>query len=494
MQISSISKRSGLHSVFNVMASKVRNNGTEHHRFVVRSVAARGYALCLVIAMCALFFPHLLSAQVTPVVVSSQVNLTPSGGLIAGPAVADACGDIYINQSTAGVIEIQAVTGQQTVISANTNGYNNGTGLAIDSTRSNLYFPTSSQWYSSSFTKVPITNCVPGSGVTFANNLGNISDYYYGTASKIAVDIGGDVFFTPTCCSTGQIIEESAGGVPSIIQNSWPNSIAALAADSGGNIYFTDGSANVYELKAPYSSAATVFSGSFTDPVGLSFDGSGDLFVADNGSPSIYEIPAGTSGLIPTDKFLVIANISLTSNPAVDASGNLYVSNYSGDLLEEKIGSAVLASTALGQSSASVALNYAFNASVTPASISVLTGTAASVLFSAGSGGCSAGQTYSVGDACSVAITFKPSAVGLQTGAAVFTDASGAEITTTALSGIGLGPAVDIDPGVITSLAGAFTTPEAVAVDNLGNLYMPMLARISSPNIRLEAPPVPPSR
>lgn len=415
-------------------------------------------------------------AQAPAVVASSEVNLTPSGGLNAGRAVVDSCGDVYVNPSGNGdIVEIQAGTGKQIVIASNNNGYNNGTGIAIDSTKSNLYVPTSSQWYSSSFSKIPITNCTPGAPSTFATNLGNLAIYYYGTASNIAVDTAGDVFFTDTCCSSGQILEESAAGTPTVVQASWPNNLTSLAADGSGNLYFTDGTTNVYQLKAPYTGTAAVFATGFTTPVGLSFDAQGNLYIADAGNavpppdtsvpPMIYEIPLETSGLNPADQFSLVS-VAVTNSMAIDASQNIYVINYSGNLLEEKIGSAALPSAALGQASATVPVNYVFNTSVK-------LGTAASNPFNDAAGSCVAGKTYNAKQSCSVAVSFTPSVVGLQTGLLVLSDASGTAINNTvALSGIGLGAAATVDPGMVTSLGTSFKTPEGATFDSLGNLYV----------------------
>ena len=72
-------------------------------------------------------------AQVPAVVASSQATLTGSG-IGAGRVVLDACGDLYINQDNSGIVEVQAGTGKQIVIAADPQNYNNGTGIAIDST------------------------------------------------------------------------------------------------------------------------------------------------------------------------------------------------------------------------------------------------------------------------------------------------------------------------------------------------------------------------
>jgi sugar lactone lactonase YvrE len=426
------------------------------------------------------FASQSMPGQVTSVVASSQVNLTPSGSLGSGQAVVDACGDIYINQAgtPAGLVEVQAGTGKITLISPNTNGYNGAPGLAIDSTKSNLYMQTGAQYYGDNFSVFPITNCVVGAGSNFPTNLGNAAIYYYGNANAIAVDGAGDVFFAPSQASNGEIIEESAAATPSIAQASWPNAITSLAADSSGNVYFTDGSTNVYILPAPVApsttyGAATVFASGFKTPVGLAFDPEGNLYVGDSGASLIDEIPlvAGktTTALSVADQFAV-ANVAPTTTFAVDAQQRIYLGN--GSVIQVNLGSAALPGTTLGQTSAATSVNYVFNAAVTPSAITLQSGTAASTNFANTSAStCQSNNAYTAGMSCSVSVAYTPSAVGQQTGTLVLA-ANGAALNTATLSGVGLGPAITIDPGLISSIGSGFTAPESVTLDGSGNIYV----------------------
>jgi hypothetical protein len=471
-----------------------------------KMVDAARYALVAMAAVCGLgFFTQAADAQVPAVVASSQINLTPSGGLESGMSVVDSCGDVYLNESGGPVVEIQAGTGVQTILSANTNGYNNGTGIAIDSTKSNLYFPTDNQWYSSQFSTVPITNCTPGGISTFAasalGGTASLFSYYYGTASNIAVDGYGDVFFTVTADGTGDIGEIPCSTAPAtactvpptgtavLALSGFSDAITSLAADSTGNLYFTDGGANVYELKAPYTGTPVTIGSNFVDPVGLSFDPQGNLYVADangyalasssnnytiqNPTASIlYEIPSEAGALNTADQFEVVNNIGLSNEVAVDASQHIYITNGTDDLLEEVIGGVTLPATDLGSSSASTPINYVFNTSVTPAAINLVTGTATSTLFANAGNGCAAGTAYTAGQSCSVNLTYTPSAGGLQTGAVILANASGTAINTAAVSAIGDAVVVTVDPGTVTPFTGAFKTPEGAAIDSQGNIYV----------------------
>jgi sugar lactone lactonase YvrE len=455
-------------------------SGTRFPRWKMSS-AARG-VLVACSALCGLMQP--IEAQKPSIVASGQLNLTPSGGMQTGPAVVDSCGNVYVNES-GNVVEVAAGTGTIKVLAANTNGYGGPNSIAIDSTKSNLYFPLASQWYSSAFSTVPITNCVPGGPSNFGTNSSYLYSYYYGTAGAIAVDGYGDVFFTVTADGNGDISEVACSTAPatacttpptagatSTALTGWPNTITSLAADATGDVFFTDSSASVYELKAGYTAAPTAIGSGFSKPVGVSFDPHGNLYVADGNNSILYEIPNESGTLNAADEFEVVQNLGLVSQVAVDASEHIYVANYSDNLLEEVIGSASLPATAYGKTSAASSVNYVFNASVTPATISVNSGAGASTVFTNVGGGCAAGTTYTSGEGCSVNLTYTSSAIGLQTGTVVLAAAGGAVLNTATVSAIGQGAAATIDPGTLSALTGSFKTPEGASVDSQGNVYV----------------------
>lgn len=460
-------------------------------------------ARCMMVTMGVLWTAglcaQLIEAQVPAVVSSSPVNLTPSGGFNPGPQVVDSCGNVYVNQSGS-VVRIAAGTGTQTTVAPNTQGYGGPNAIAIDSTKTNLYFAYGAVWYSSTFGTVTLNSCTPSGITAFGSSASGLFSYYYGTASSIAVDGYGDVFFTPTQgpgpykiaeipCATAPATACTAPptGNPSLALSSWPKTITSLAADSTGNIYFTDSSPAVYELKAPYTAAPVLIgSGAFTDPIGVSFDPAGNLYVSDavsypsspyyatNDTSVVYEIPLESSALNPADKFVVVNNVGFAFPVAVDASQSIYYTSYppATNLTKQVIGSVSLPATSIGQTSASTPLNYVFNASVTPATIKIDTGTATSTVFANAGGGCTAGTTYTSGQSCTVNLTYKPSAAGLQTGAAILSDSAGAALSTAAVSAIGNGSAVTIDPGTLLPLTGTFKTPKGATTDSQGNVYV----------------------
>jgi sugar lactone lactonase YvrE len=465
----------------------------------------RQAAIMLPLMLLAVLSNWPLSAQVPAVLATSQIVL--NSGFSSGPTVTDACGDIYVFESggTSGIVEIQANTGNVTTIIANSQGYvplGGRPAFYMDQAKANLYFPDFTNFYTAHFDQLPIVNCVPGAiNDTFAGNTGSLPspNYYYGTANDITGDAAGNIFFTTTQSAQTSIFEEANNAgiyTPSLALASWPNQINYIASDAAGDIYFADQTStytvasgtyvvsnNIYLLKAGYSSAPTLFASGFNDVTGLSFDAAGNLYVTDSGgtqtptTSAVYEIPNESTGLNPANQFAV-AGAGASFKVAVDANHNIFLSGSSG-ATEVKTGSAVAPETPFKPGSSSTfPITYIFNAAVTPASFTAVTGTAASTTFATGTGGCTVGTTYQptapatalANSTCTLSATYTPSAVGVQTGAILLTSPSGT--VSTFVSGTGQAPAVTIDPGTLTTLGSGFNTPEAITVDSAGNTYV----------------------
>ena len=129
----------------------------------------------------------------------------------------------------------------------------------------------------------------------------------------------------------------------------------------------------------------------------------------------------------------------------------------------------------LGTQSSSLTLNYSFAQNTQLTAIDILTQGAANLDFEdAGTSTCQIGVPYTVGQACSVTVSFTPSAPGLRPGAvAMFAQGSNLPLMTWYLSGVGTSAGVTIDPGTEVNLA-AITNgaPYGSAVDGAGNVYV----------------------
>jgi sugar lactone lactonase YvrE len=437
--------------------------------------SARAFALTA-FALVAGFSTRALSAQ-APIAVAST-TVTAASGQSSGNVATDACGDLYLNANdgSTGVIRISATTGAITKISTNTNGYNGGTGLYMNRAKTMLFFPTSADWYSSVFAGVPITNCTPGAvNNTYGAGITNSGNgYYYGTFSSLSDDAAGNLYLVTSQGNTKQIYEEAYSATAmtytgSTILSTWPNNIKYVAADAAGDVYFADSTNTVYFYKAGFAAAPTQFSTGYKSIVGLSFDPQGDLFITDGGASIVFEVPLVSGALVASNQYAV-ASASLVFGVTADAFHNLYTSNYYPGVIKIAVDGVTAPATALGSTSGTFPVNYIFNAAFTPTAITTKTGTAPSTVFSAATGGCTLGTAYAALGTCTVSSTFTPAAIGEQTGGLTLTGTGGS--VTTFLSGTGLGAAATIDPGTVVPYTTTLTSPNGVAIDNLGDIFV----------------------
>ena len=428
------------------------------------------------------------SSNVPPVVVSTVVTV-PSTGLPGDESnvALDTCGNIYAVEQTGGVVvEIPAGGGAaKTVLNAG-NGYDISP-LTMDTSQSNLFVL---QADNGNINKIPITNCVPQPASKTTFNIGNLGPIsYYWAGSALGTDSVSDVFIgtNVACCTNANelLVEYASAGYSTgaTLLGNLANPITSIAVDSSKNVYYVSGGA-LYELAytaGAYSANPVSFgSGYSNNVVGVSFDAAGNMYVADggsNGSSTVYEIPAETSGstktLNPSNQFIVATGPAVTLANAVwpDPSGNLYYANNGSSIYELTRDNANLGSPAVA-GTGSATLNVVFNAAVTPKTISVTAGNGVFASTTAVTKPCAAGTAYAAGAACTVDISFTAVAPGLASGALVFWDSTGAALATTQLYGIGLGAGLTADPGSLTSVGSGFKTPTSEAVDAAGDLFI----------------------
>jgi len=141
------------------------------------------------------------------------------------------------------------------------------------------------------------------------------------------------------------------------------------------------------------------------------------------------------------------------------------------------VGSSVnFGSQAVGTRSATASLPFTIGANTTVGSIAVLTTGIAGKDFSQAMGSTCTAMMYTTATNCMVNVSFKPLVSGLRGGAVVFY--SGASKTSTALAtvpvfGVGSGPQIVFGPGgARSSVGGNFVSPQGVAVDAKGNVYV----------------------
>ncbi|HLJ85271.1 MAG TPA: hypothetical protein VKZ53_00520 [Candidatus Angelobacter sp.] len=107
--------------------------------------------------------------------------------------------------------------------------------------------------------------------------------------------------------------------------------VSGLAVDSNGNIAAGDGAGNLEIFKAPLSGTTTIsaaFSNGFANGQ-PAFSAAGDLFVTDDNNVDVFA-PPFTSASTPSQVIGVITASGFNRGAALDANGNLILSNLGG--------------------------------------------------------------------------------------------------------------------------------------------------------------------
>jgi large repetitive protein len=160
----------------------------------------------------------------------------------------------------------------------------------------------------------------------------------------------------------------------------------------------------------------------------------------------------------------------------VDATGVTLSAMFS---LEVDAATSVIAPvTNVGSTSTTQTVTLAFAQDATLNStlanaIQVLTQGAPDLDFNYVAGGtCTPATAYLSGDACTVDISFTPTHPGTRYGAATLTDASGAVVAVSYISGTGIGPQITFNPGAQSTLGNGFNGPNNVVVDGRGDIFV----------------------
>ena len=167
----------------------------------------------------------------------------------------------------------------------------------------------------------------------------------------VAVDFAGNVYVSDT--GNNRVVEIANLTSVQTTLATGLNAPQGLAVDALGNVYVADtGNKRVLEIPAnPLFPPLTVlqYSGAqaFVTPVAIAVDSSNNVYVADAGNGSgVIKILAGggdlqpllgTTNLAPASSIVSFgtATLSAPSGVAVDAAGDLYVSDATGNVVEE---------------------------------------------------------------------------------------------------------------------------------------------------------------
>jgi len=311
--------------------------------------------------------------------------------------------------------------------------------------------------------KAPFGVALDGAGNIFVSDsgTGNVYKYAAGTYTRstiasgfqspgeIAVDGGGNVFVADyanvdTAAPAGLYKVPHSGlgyGRQSLILEGYSY---AVAVDGSGNVFGSfaskfEGDNNlVYRFSGGSSEGKTAVGAGFVSATGLAIDPAGNLYIADNGGSSANGVvykqkPAGGNSYTTS---ILLTNVNSPEHVFIDASGNLYIPDYStGNVFEEdysdapvlsgfglvdvgstsdsqtvaleNIGNETMAFSGTGWQNPSVPNGYTLSGSTCPIARAE-------------------GQpsTLASGASCTLAIAFRPIANGVNNGSVALTESS----------------------------------------------------------------------
>lgn len=459
-------------------------------------------ALCAVLTMLVCAPARNASAQTA---YFSGAQTTVGSGFSYPVAVAfDSAGNLYVANAGNGTIqEFLAVNGAipaSPAIRILGSGFNSPSALAIDASGDVFLTDTGN---SAVKEMVAVNGSIPSSPTirtltTIDNPIG------------VALDASGDVFFTGGCpngyvgsCGTvGELLAVNGTIPASPTGISFAGNFASpgnIALDNSGNLYIADEGDNALkELIAVNGSISLnstlrplyTFTGA-VGPIGVALDPSGNVYVTDIGTSIAYELLA-VNGSIPSSPTVVTISNALNKpgGIALDASGNIYIADVfnnrvlrisppSGNLAGGNYGSINVGSVNIGTTSAAIPMVFTFTSAGTLGSTAVLTQGATGLDFAnSGNGTCLANTAYTAGETCTINVTFTPKSAGIRNGVAELINTAGNVFATGGIQGIGVGPQIKFLPGVQSTVAG-LSEPQAVTIDNSGNLYVANATSIS---------------
>jgi DNA-binding beta-propeller fold protein YncE len=132
-----------------------------------------------------------------------------------------------------------------------------------------------------------------------------------------------------------------------------------MAFDASGNLYVANQrTGTVSKVAAGSTTGVPFITSGLSQPFGLAFDASGNLYVGNYGNSTISRVAAGTTTATP----FVTSGLNGPSYLAFDAGGNLYVSNYNGNTVS-KVAAGTSTATPFITSGLDLPYGVAFDAS-----------------------------------------------------------------------------------------------------------------------------------
>jgi sugar lactone lactonase YvrE len=269
----------------------------------------------------------------------------------------------------------------------------------------------------------------------------------------------------------------AADGSFSLLNTTLGNdAFATIAVDKAGNVLIKDnGSVNLYPV-TDYTTGQGVFY--LNNPQGTSVDSGGNFYISDQTSSgnNFIEIPAASIAANNVNQNFFVTNqigtyFGSQSSQAlgIDGFGEIYYAGgYPNSISYVIAGKLNFGSQTVGSGAGgSQTLNIVFNAAVSATPSFNIQPTGAFAV----TGNTCTGGSYAVAANCSVSVTYSATANGAQN--ATLQILSGTTVLGTAtLSGFGVAPLINVDPGIVVTDGVGYTAPSAVAVDASGNLFV----------------------
>lgn len=410
-----------------------------------------------------------LSWATFPTSFQNVVTSLPTGSTSLGnpqDVAVDNLGNVYVADSTHNqVIEITAA-GVASVVTfpGLSPALHTPTAVALDGS-GNLYVADSNN---SRIVEL-------AGGVASVINTGALLSYPDG----VAIDASGNLYIADAV--NNDVVLVPAGGTAAVFVISGLgtalNSPGNVAVDVAGNLYIADAGNNRIVEVTPggVGSVLSIVGGiTLNTPLGVAVDRVGNVYIADRQNSRIVTVSAGgVADVLRTGA----VELQEPEGVAVDIAGNVYIADSGNVQVEEVEPSAVnFGHSQLAVSSGTtITLPFTIGFLVTYGSVQALTLGTPNLDFTVSATTCVSGTTTN--GACTVDITFLPTAPGLRRGAVVIYDNSSPPVLllTVPLYGISDAPLAALSPGnanVVNTGGIATLLPFQLAFDGAGDIYV----------------------